>query len=247
VNATPAIRRVFVANQENQLQVLATEDGRVLWDHRGIAERPGMISSTSAAVVGEVVVVPYTSGEVYALRVLNGRVAWSDTLSSAGQRTAMAGLEDISGRPVIDRDLVFVVGHGGRMVAIDMRTGERVWTRDISGVQTPWVAGDFVYVVSTNGELVCLTRREGRIRWLTRLPAYEDEEDKTGPITWAGPVLVSDRLLIASSRGDLLSVSPYKGDVLGKVDIPDGVYIAPVVANGIVYVLTDDAELIALK
>ena len=247
--AAPTVNggRVFVANQENQLLVLATDDGRLLWDHRGIGETPGMISATSAAVAGELVVVPYTSGEVFALRVVNGRVAWSDSLTSTGQRTAMAGLEDISGRPVIDRDLVFVVGHGGRMVAIDQRTGGRVWTRDISGVQTPWVAGDFVYVVSTNGELICLTRKEGRIRWLTRLPAYEDEDDKTGPISWAGPVLVSDRLLVVSSKGDMLSVSPYKGDILGKIDIPNGVYIAPVVANGIVYVLTDDAGLIALK
>ena len=96
-------------------------------------------------------------------------------------------------------------------------------------------------------QLFCLTRKEGRIKWLTQLPHYEDPEDKSGVIYWAGPVLVSDRLLLLSSNGHAASVSPYTGQILGQVDIPDGAFIAPVVANDMVYLLTSGAELVALK
>jgi len=239
--------RVFVITQENQLFVLAASDGRVLWDHRGITESAGIMSSTSAAVAGEFVIVPYTSGELFALRVQNGRVAWSDSLSRTGNVTALTSLNDIAGRPAIDRGLVFAISHSGRLVAIDIRTGERVWSRNIGGIQTPWVAGDFIYLVSEDAQLVCLARRDGRVKWIKQLQRYEDEDEKQNPIVWSGPVVVSDRLLLVSSDGYAVSISPYTGALLGRVEIPDGTFIPPVVANETVYILTNDAELVALR
>jgi outer membrane protein assembly factor BamB len=247
--AAPTVNegRVYVSTQENQLLALATADGRVQWDARGIAETAGMLGSTSPAVEGDVVVVPFTSGELVALRATNGRSAWTDSLTRGGQRTAMAGLNDIAGRPVIDRGLVIAISHSGKFAAIDLSSGERIWTQDIAGVQTPWVAGDFIYVVSLEGELFCIHRADGRVKWVNRLQRYEDAEAREGPIEWRGPVLVSDRLLLASSTGNMISVSPYSGETLGGIEIPDGVFISPIVANGTVFVLTDEGELIALR
>jgi outer membrane protein assembly factor BamB len=239
--------RVYAITQENHLYVLAASDGRVLWDHTGIVESAGIMSGTSPAVAGEFVVAPYSSGELFALRVENGRVAWSDMLTRTGATTPLTAINDIAGRPVIDRGMVFAISHSGRMVAIDIRTGERVWTNNIAGIQTPWVAGDYVFVVSVDAQLICLARKDGRIKWLTQLPHFEDPDSKSGIIYWAGPVLVSDRLLLLSSVGQAVSVSPYSGQILGEVEIPHGAFITPVVANGMVYILTNNAELVALK
>lgn len=247
--AAPTVNggRVFISTQENQLLVLSAETGAMIWDHRGIAETAGMLRSTSPAVAGDLVVVPYTSGELFGLRVQNGRQVWSDTLSPASTSNALAGLTDIAGRPAIDRGIVIAISHSGRLVGIDTRTGERIWTRDIAGTQTPWVAGDVVYVVSTGAQLICLNRTDGRIRWVTQLPRWVDEEEKDEPVEWSGPVLASDRLLVASSKGEMMSVSPYTGQMLGKIEIPAGVFIAPVIANNTLYVLTDEGQLMALR
>ncbi len=247
--AAPVVNggRVFVATQENQLMALAEDDGRVLWDHRGIAESAGILGSNSVAVSGDLVVVPYTSGELFGLNVRNGRSLWSDTLARTGGLTPLSTLADISGRPVIDRGLVFANSHAGRIVAIDIRTGERAWTIDVGGTQRPWVVGDYVYVITDDAKVMCVRRADGRVRWITQLDAYRNAETKQGTISWSGPVLVSDRLIALSSEGYAVSVSPYTGEVLGKVDIPDKAFIAPVVADGIVYLLTDDGRLTALK
>ncbi len=148
---------------------------------------------------------------------------------------------------MIVRDRVYAVSHAGRLVAINLRTGDRLWERDIAGVQTPWIAGDFLYVLATDGDLVCLSRRDGRIRWVRVLPRYEDPEDRTGPIFWSGPVLVSDRLIVVGSHGVALSVSPYTGRVLGKIDLPGDIELPPVAAGDTVYVITDDGDLVALR
>jgi outer membrane protein assembly factor BamB len=193
------------------------------------------------------VIAPYSSGELVALRVANGTAVWSDSLTRTGTVTSLSELNDIAGRPVIDRDRVFAISHSGRMVSIDLRTGERAWTRDIGGVQTPWVAGDFLFLLTNSQELIAVSRRDGRIRWITPMPRWEDPEDREDPIVWSGPVLVSDRLVIVSSTGEAASVSPYTGEILGRIDLPDGALIAPIVADETLYILTDDAELIALK
>ena len=239
--------RVFVSTHDNHFLALAESDGRQLWSHQGIPEPAGVMSSTSAAVSGEFVLVPYTSGELYALRVQNGQVAWSDVLSSSGQVTSISELDDIAGRPVIDRDMVFAISHSGVMAGISLSTGDRVWSRDIGGTQTPLAAGDYIYVMTGDGRLLCLTRKDGKIRWVHQMPAWQDEKNQEHPITWTGPLLVSDKLIAASSDGYLEALSPYTGELLGRVELEGGTSVAPVVADGTVYIYTNDAELTALK
>jgi outer membrane protein assembly factor BamB len=238
--------RVFVSSQDNHFYALAQADGRKLWDHTGIEESAGILESTSAAVAGEFVLAPYTSGELYALRVQNGRPSWNDMLTSSGNVTALSELDDIAGRPVVDRDIVFAISHSGLMAAISLSTGDRVWSRDIGGIQTPWVAGDYVYVVTTDQRLLCLTRKEGRVRWVHQLQRWTDE-DKSNFVVWSGPVLVSDRLVLVSSAGFAVSISPYTGQVLSRMEIPGQAYIAPVVANDTLYLWTNDAQLVAYR
>jgi outer membrane protein assembly factor BamB len=240
--------RVFVSATDNHFHAFAQSNGRELWDHRGITESAGILESTSAAVAGEFVIAPYTSGEVYALRVQNGRPAWSDMLTRSHGVTALSEIDDIAGRPVVDRDLVFAISHSGILAAIQLDSGERQWSRDVGGIQTPWVAGDYVYVVTLESQLMCLTRKEGKVQWIHQLPRWTDPEDSTSdPIVWSGPVLVSDRLIVLSSNGYAESLSPYTGKMIGRMEIPDDAFIAPVVANDTLYILTNDAELVALR
>jgi outer membrane protein assembly factor BamB len=239
--------RVFISSVDNHFHAYAEADGRELWDHQGITEAASILESTSAAVAGEYVIVPYTSGELYAIRVTNGQVAWSDTLTKTGGVTALSALDDIAGRPVIDRDMVFAISHSGVMAAINLNTGDRVWSRDIGGIDTPWVAGDFLYVLTSDEKLLCLARKDGRVKWVHQLPRWEDPEDHDGTIVWSGPVLVTNRLILASSNGYAVSISPYTGELLGRIDIPDGTVIPPVVANQTLYIYTHDAELEALR
>jgi outer membrane protein assembly factor BamB len=239
--------RVFVSTHDNHFFALAESDGRPLWDHQGITESAGVLASTSAAVAGEYVIAPYSSGEIFALRVQNGQVAWSDALTRSGQVTALSELDAIAGRPVVDRGQVYAISHSGVMAAISLNSGERLWSRDIAGTNTPWAAGDYVYVLTGEGQMMCLTRKEGRVRWIHQLPQFENEDLKTRPIDWTGPVLVSDKLLVLSSNGYAEAISPYTGQVMGRVEIEGGTNIAPVVANGTVYIYTNDAELVALR
>jgi len=159
----------------------------------------------------------------------------------------VSSLADIRALPVIDRDVVFAISHASRMVALDLRTGTRLWDRNIGGLHMPWVAGEYIFLVNNQQQVLAITRRGGRVKWITQLRQWEDEEDRTDPVTWVGPVLAGDRLILGSSLGDILSVSPYTGQVLGKVDAGDGVRISPIVADGTLLILTDSGTLQAYR
>lgn len=249
IRAAPTVSggRVFVITLDNQAYALAAADGRRLWDHSGITEVASLLGTTSPAVAGGTVIVAYTSGEIYALQVENGREIWSDSLAAVRRTDPLADIAQIRGLPVIDRGLVYVVSHAGRTVAIDLRRGSRVWESGVGGTQTPWAAGDYLFMVTNEGTLLAVTREEGAVRWATQLPQWEDPEDLEDPITWYGPVLASDRLVIAGSHGEAYAVSPYTGAILGVVDLPAGAALAPIVANNTLYFVSQDADLVAMR
>ena len=104
-----------------------------------------------------------------------------------------------------------------------------------------------MFLVTTDAKVICLSRGQGRIRWITQLQDYENDDNKDDPVSWSGPVLAGDRLLLASSLGDLVSISPYTGEIVSLSDVGDPVSISPIVANKTVYVLTDKGRLIAYR
>jgi len=249
MRSAPTVRggRVFAVTLNNQLFALDAKNGKELWTHSGLPETASMLGGASPAVDNGIVVVAYTSGQLIALNVGNGRVLWEESLAAVRRTDVISTLADIRGRPIIDRGRVIAMSHGGQIVAIDLRSGKRIWDRDIGGLESPWVAGDYVFALTNDAEVICISRNDGRIRWVRGLPRYEDPENRSDPIIWTGPILASDRLIIAGSNGEALAVSPYNGKILGVVEMPDGVSVPPVVANGSVYFLANDAELVAYQ
>jgi len=249
MRAAPTARggRVFVVTLNNQLFALDARNGDELWSHSGLPETASMLGGASPAVDNGIVVVPYTSGQLVALHVSNGRVLWEESLAAVRRTDVISTLADIRGRPIIDRGRVIAMSHGGQIVAIDLRSGKRIWDRDIGGLESPWVAGDYVFALTNDAEVICLSRNDGRVFWVQGLPRYSDPDNRKDPIIWTGPILTSDRLIVAGSNGEALAVSPYSGKILGSVEMPDGVSVPPIVANGSVYFLANDAELVAYQ
>lgn len=240
--------RVFAVTADNRTVALDASTGERLWSHSGTSDEAGILGASSPAVDASVVVVPYTSGEVYAMRVENGRVLWSDRLVAPRSTAAIARIAHIRARPIMSDGRLYVVSHSGRTAAIDMRTGARVWQQDAGGGTSPWLAGDWLFLVTSRAEAVALSATDGRVRWATQLPAYVYPEDREGPIDWVGPVLVGDRLIVAGSNGEVLALSPDSGEILARRELTSApIRIEPMAAGGTLYILADDATLHALR
>ncbi len=107
------------------------------------------------------------------------------------------------------------------------------------------MAGEWLFVVTDDARLMCIARATGKIRWISQLARYEDAEDKEGPISWVGPILAGNRLILANSAGQLVNVSPTDGAVQSTTALNRGVSLSPVVAKNMLYILDDDGRLTA--
>ena len=229
--------KVFVVSSQGRFFCLNGADGSEIWAVRGLPQSASLINNSSPAVDGETVIVPYTSGDLVALKVKDGSALWTENLTRTRASSQLDSLTDAA-RPAIDAGVVFAVGHAGRMVATNAKTGERLWQLNVAGTQAPSVAGETVFVVDTAGQLMALSRRDGKIQWTTQLPAAK---------VWTGPTLAGGMLWLTSNKGALVGVDAITGKLGSTVDVGDPVYIAPVVAGGKMYVLTDKAKLVAFN
>jgi outer membrane protein assembly factor BamB len=244
---TVADGRVIVLTIEGQVLAFSTGTGEREWSYRGPAETTTLLGAPAPAVDDGMVLVGFLNGDVAALRLESGRALWTEGIAGIRGRPSIADIAAVRGRPAIDRGRGIVAGAGGVTMAIDMRSGRRVWEREIPGRESPWVAGEWIFMISASEEVAALRRADGRVKWVTPLPRFRDEERRRDPITWTGPLLVGDRLVVASSRGEAFALSPYTGEILGRQSLPDGVTVSPVAAEGSVYLLTDGASLVALR
>ena len=244
---TVASGAVYVISQDNQIYSLKEEDGSTNWSQPASLEIAGIFGAAAPAVGQGTVVAGFSSGELNGYRYENGRQVWQDQLERTSIRTSVSSLSDIDADPVIDGGQVFAIGAGGRMVALDITSGQRMWELNIAGISTPWVAGDWVFVVTSDAKLMCIYRQNGHVRWINQLPQFEKPKNKKGDIEYSGPVLAGNRLLLTASNGQLIQVDPATGNFQSQVSIGGRASLPPVVANSTLYILDDDARLHAYR
>lgn len=249
VTGAPTVkdRNIYVVTQNNEVFALDISTGDVKWSDQAISESARVLASPSVAAVEDLVVAPFSSGEVIAYLDANGRRLWNDGLNRAGRFTPISSINDIASRPVLSQGLVYAAAQSGILVAIDGRTGRRVWSQNIGSVHAPAVLGEYIFIAGVEGQIACLASNNGSVIWATQLTQFKNEKKKSGRVTYAGPVLASNRVMIISSDGDLISMSPQTGEEMARLDLGNKVFLEPIVVGSRLVVLTDEGRLIAIR
>ncbi len=245
VRAAPTFAndRLYILTISNQLEVLNAENGAPLWNHVGITEYAGLLGTTSPAVANGVVIVPYSSGEIYALKTENGHQLWTQTLTTTRRPDSLSSLSHIKALPIVGQNMVVIVGHNQKMAVYDLRRGEKLWERRIGGTRTPAVIGDFIFMISSLNELLCLTLKHGQVVWIKKLPSDPDSPHK---VIWEGPLVAGGKLYLTNISGELVSFDPTTGGRISSLDLASSFVLPPFSAQEILYLLSQDGNLIAL-
>ncbi len=254
---TVANGRVFAVALDNTLLTFDAATGAPGWTYQALAESARILAASSPAVSGDTVVAAFGSGELVALRAANGNDLWNEALSRASRTSALSEIRDIPGRPAIYQGDVFAVSHSGVFSATDLRTGQARWSLPVVGVTGPLPAGDVVYVVSKSGDVICASRESGQIYWIRNLNEGFKSKKKGGvfgiggqrqgqPI-WSAPLLAGERLLIAGQTGQLVALNAKTGEIQKRIDLKGPSTLAPIAMGDTVFVVTENADLIAIR
>ncbi|WP_026379025.1 outer membrane protein assembly factor BamB family protein [Afifella pfennigii] len=241
---TAAGGKAYVVTQTNVLHAVNLADGTEAWSYPGIPENAGVLSGASPAVVGNTVIVPYSSGEVIAFNADKGELQWADAVIRSTRTLAVSGLTDVAASPVVYDGVVYATGVSGRTIAVSLRTGDRIWEQNIGAAATPVVSGNAIFLVDLQDNMVALDRRTGQPFWQTAMPVVRKKRFFS---TWVGPVLAGGTLWAVSNDKKLIGVDPASGQITAERSIPDRGVQSPIAAGGRLYIVTADGSLTALQ
>lgn len=252
---TVAGNRIFAVDVDNQVIAFDAATGAQSWSYQAIAEPARILRASSPAVTGELVIAPFSSGELVAIRTSNGQELWQQVLSRTNRTNALSEIRDIAGRPVIYQGTVYAGSHSGLFAALDARSGAFRWQLPIATLNAPWAAGDVVYVLSKAGEVITINRASGDVYWIHDLNEGRLRQeggvfglfDRTVRPIWSGPLLASNRLVFVNSEGQAVALDARTGAEQASVNLGGPAYIAPMAYNGMIYVLTDEGQLVAIR
>ncbi len=228
---------------------LDVNDGRIRWQVSGIPDRNNVLGAPAPAVSNRYAIFAFGSGQVTATFRQGGLVRWESQVAGRRIGYASATVNDITTDPVIDGNRVFVGSHAGRTLALDLDSGERLWTAPDGPLNPVWPAGDSIFLVSDRNELLRLSARDGRRLWVRALPFFTSSKPKKQSAIYAhhGPIIAGGRLIVASNDGLMRFYDPQNGAPLGTTPLPGGATTDPVVANGTLYVVSTKGQLLAFR
>lgn len=241
---TAAGGKVYVVSATNVLHAVNQADGTEAWQFLGIPETAGVLSSASPAVSGNVVVVPYSSGEVIAFDADSGKLKWADAVVRSTRTLAVSGLTDVAASPVIYDGVVYATGVSGRTIAVRLSSGERLWEQNIGSSSTPAVSGDAIFIVDLQDNLVALDRRTGTVFWRTELPVVRKKRFFS---VWSGPTLAGGVLWAVSNDRKMIGVDPATSNIIVERDLPSPAYVKPIAAAGQLVLLSADGSISAFR
>lgn len=230
---------------DERLYALDTKTGRQKWTYQATEVSTSILGQAAPAIVGNIVLAGFGSGDLVALRATSGEVVWSDSLGGGNGMGAMLDFACVRGAPVVVDGTAYAVSMSRVLVAIDMRSGRRLWEREASSQNPLCACGNWLYVVSLDQQVACLDRITGQVRWVTQLRRFEEKKAQKGTVQWVGPLLVNNKLVCFSSLPEegMAIIDAITGKIEETSSIPASCQVQPIVCDGKVMALTQDGVL----
>lgn len=242
---------VYVVAGDQTAFAIEADSGRVRWQIEGIADVNNVAGGPAPAISDKYVVFSFGTATLQSAFRQGGLRLWNADILGRRNGVAVAGIDDMTGDPVIAGDTIYAGNHSGRFVAFSLADGERLWTARQGALGPAWPAGDSVFFVTDRNQLVRLDAGTGEQIWAVDLPGYEPtrKPNRRREASFAnhGPILAGGRLIVAATDGQLRSFDPADGSLVGSTEIAGGATTRPIVAGGTLYVVSGKGVLHAYR
>lgn len=219
VNIPPLLHQetLFSISRDGSLSALAWPSGEQKWLDED-ANALGMVPAGDAVLL---------SSRLGALeqRSLSNEVNWRYETESA-----------VSSQPVVHKLLAFCVTQQGWVHAVDAVTGARKYKIQVGDMAaTPSAHKGLLFLPERSGELHAFDLEKRDVRWTFDLESQ----------LWASAIGWQNRVFTVSWKGDLYCLDLLTGNDLWAQPIGAAVTATPIVAAGILYVVTELGQLLA--
>lgn len=240
---------VYLVGSDSRAWALNASTGRIVWEAVGTPSVSGILGGAGPVVTERLILLPFPSAELVGVLKLSGLRVWAAPISGARRGYVYSRITDITGDPVVSGNRVIVGSPAGRTVAVDLISGDRIWTAEDGALGPVQLAGGSVFMISDQNQLLRLNAATGARIWSAELPYFTNRRvRRLRDITdHYGPVLAGGRLYVASGDDTLRVFDPVTGGLIGTLPLPGGAAAQPAVAGGLLYVVSAKGELLAYR
>lgn len=240
---------VYLVGGDDTGWALEADTGRIRWQTSQSSDVNNVLGAPAPALNDKFAVFAYGDGALHGVFRNGGLRMWTAFVSGQRRSDALAKVNDITADPVIVGDKLYVGSHAGRILALDVTTGERLWTAREGAISPVLPLGGSIFALSDQNELLRLDARDGVKIWAKDLPNLKKLKQRKANEVFAhhGPILAGGQLIVASNDGLLRFFDPTTGEMTREVAVPGGATTAPVVAGGTLYVVGTKGQLHAFR
>lgn len=230
---------VLVHTSNGQLQALDESDGAVKWTVNLDMPALSLRGESAPAVAFGAAIVGGDNGRVSAVLMKQGQLIWQQRISQATGATEIDRLSDVDTTPVIVNGVVYALAYNGNLTALDLRSGQVMWKRELGSVNDFIVDANRIFLVDQNDRVVALNADGGVTLWTQSDLLHRN---------LTSPVLYNGYLVVGDSEGYMHWINADDGRFVAqqKVD-SSGFQTEPVVASDKLLIQAKDGTLYAIK
>ena len=231
--------KIFLVNSDNRIICLESKTGARVWDVRTVTSFIKTQNFLALAVSenGEVFTIN-SSGELIKLSSINGQIYWSINITPSLFAHDKDFFES-SDIVVAGDDIIFSTTKS--IFSFNIKNRYENWKFNINSTNTPIIDGNNVFLVSRNGFFINIDKKSGKIIWSTNILKILKKRKKNTHIT--GFILGSDKIYSTTHNGFIIISSATNGKTESFKKIGDSIIANPIIADGSLYILTNNSKL----
>lgn len=214
--------KVIVRSGDNHIYGLDAADGIRKWVYTRKVPALSLRSSAGIVVDGGAVYAGYSGGKMIALNADSGQLLWEATVATPKGVTEIERIADITSLPVVAGPVVYAVAYQGRVAAVDRRTGQILWNREISSYTGMAFGNNKLYVSHTLGSFYSLDYETGKTFW------RQGDLIKRRLTT---PVVTKDFVAVGDLEGYVHFINLENGKFAARIQVDSKAVMSIIVGN----------------
>lgn len=165
--------RIVALSNSGVVTALDRQTGQVVWQFA--TQNPNLSlrgAASPIALDATTALVSTADGRVHGITLANGAPLWSRRISQVRGASDIDRLADIDATPVFEGTTLYTISYSGQLVAVDLATGQLLFTQDVASLKSVALDGDSLYATTLDGKLLCLDKITGTLRWQSDTLAY---------------------------------------------------------------------------
>jgi len=230
---------VIVRSVDGQITALSLESGKEVWMNKRDVPALSLRGNSRPLVKHGRIYNGLDNGRLIVLDSSNGRALYDLAVGVPKGRSELERMVDIDGDAAFEDGTLYMASYQGRVVAIDVRRGQLLWTRNLSTVTGVEISSSGLFSADARDNLWALDRNNGATLW-------KQEKLKARQLT--KPVVMGETLVVGDFEGYLHWISQYDGHFIARIEVDDsGILVPPLVKNDRLYVISREGKIAAYQ